>query len=109
MISLLDGIFDRQLFQIDANMGGAAYICEALMQSRRDHLYLLPALPTVWQTGSVKNFRAQDGITVSFQWQDGKLRSFTLLSRDDRSICVHSQEQIWQLALKANEPKTVMI
>ena len=103
-VSLWDAAYSTEFFQIDANMGGAAYICEALMQSRRDHLLLLPALPKDWKTGSVKNFRAQDGVTVSFCWKDGMLQNFTLCSRDDRALQVHCGKQIWNLTLQAGKP-----
>ena len=103
-VSLWDAAYSTEFFQIDANMGGAAYICEALMQSRRDHLQLLPALPKDWKAGSVKNFRAQDGITASFSWEDGMLQNFMLCSRDDRTLQVHCREQIWNLTLQAGKP-----
>ena len=75
--SLLD-LHPPRIFQIDGNMGGTACVCEMLMQSRKDELRLLPALPECWQTGSVRNFRAQDGLTVDFDWEDRKLTSCTL-------------------------------
>ena len=102
-LSLWDLAYSTTFFQVDANMGGAAYICEALMQSRRDCLYLLPALPKAWPTGSVKNFRAQDGVTVSFCWENGKLQSFTLNSCDDRTLQVHWQNRTWNLTLEAGK------
>ena len=103
-ISLWDAAYSAEFFQIDANMGGAAYICEALLHSRRDCLYLLPALPKAWQTGSVKNFRAQDGVTVSFTWENGKLQSFTLNARDDRTLQVCYGKQSWNLTLQGGKP-----
>ena len=69
-VSLLD-LHPPRIFQIDGNMGGTACVCEMLLQSRRGKLLMLPALPAAWKTGSVKNFRAQDGVTVSFAWEDG--------------------------------------
>lgn len=75
--SLLD-LHPPRIFQIDGNMGGTACICEMLLQSRRDELRLLPALPKAWQKGSVRNFRAQGGLTVSFDWEDGRLTACTL-------------------------------
>ena len=75
--SLLD-LHPPRIFQIDGNMGGTACVCEMLMQSRKDELRLLPALPKAWQKGSVRDFRAQDGLTVSFDWNDGRLTACTL-------------------------------
>ena len=76
-ISLLD-LHPPRIFQIDGNMGGTACICEMLLQSRKDELRLLPALPKAWPKGSVRNFRAQDGLTVSFDWDNGQLTGCTL-------------------------------
>lgn len=99
-VSLLD-LHPPRIFQIDGNMGGTACVCEMLMQSRRSVLYLLPALPKAWKAGSVKNFRAQDGVTVSFAWKDGVLTGFELISKEDQELKVVSGDREWMLELKA--------
>lgn len=105
-ISLLD-LHPPRIFQIDGNMGGTACVCEMLMQSRRGVLYLLPALPAAWPQGCVKNFRAQDGVTVSFSWKDGKLSGFELLSVEKQQLKVIFGDSEWMLELKADEAKRV--
>lgn len=105
-ISLLD-LHPPRIFQIDGNMGGTACVCEMLMHSRRGALYLLPALPSAWPKGSVRNFRAQDGVTVSFSWADGKLVSCELLSAEDQEIDVHSGNRAWRVQLKAGVSCTI--
>ena len=66
-------------FQIDGNFGATAALTEILVQSHeRDEngefiVRKLPALPSAWKAGSVKNFRVRGGKSVSFRWQDGKI------------------------------------
>jgi alpha-L-fucosidase 2 len=104
--SLLD-LHPPRIFQIDGNMGGTACVCEMLMQSRRDHLSILPALPEDWKNGKVSNFHAQDGVLVSFEWSGGKLSSFELTSSEDMILRVVSSDKEWNVSLKANEPTFV--
>ncbi len=101
-VSLLD-LHPPRIFQIDGNMGGTACVCEMLMQSRRGELRLLPALPKAWPKGSVKNFCAQDGVTVSFSWDNGKLTGCELTSPVDQALRVVSGGSEMTVELKAGE------
>ena len=59
-------------------MGGAAAVCEMLMQSREGELRLLPALPGQWPEGCVRGFRALGDVQADFEWNDGMLTGLTL-------------------------------
>lgn len=105
-VSLLD-LHPPRIFQIDGNMGGTAAVCEMLMQSRRGEIYLLPAIPPEWKSGSVKNFCAQDGLKVSFEWQDEKITSLTLASVEDQNIKVIFGDNEMEISLIGDKKKTL--
>jgi alpha-L-fucosidase 2 len=65
-------------FQIDGNFGAVSGICEMLMQSDGENVYLLPALPKKWKSGSVRGLAAPGNITVDIDWKDNKLVNYTI-------------------------------
>jgi alpha-L-fucosidase 2 len=58
-------------FQIDGNLGGAAGICEMLVQSSAGtgDVLLLPALPSQLAEGSITGIRIRGGWTVDLSWE----------------------------------------
>ncbi|HMO62580.1 MAG TPA: glycoside hydrolase family 95 protein [Ferruginibacter sp.] len=67
-------------FQIDGNFAGAAGVMEMLLQSQGGELYLLPALPDAWPSGSIKGLKARGAYTADILWNEGKLQTAMLAS-----------------------------
>jgi alpha-L-fucosidase 2 len=69
------------VFQIDGNLGAANGMLDALVQSRwyADHaeVDLLPALPKVWNSGSISGVRVRGGATVDMHWSAGIVTTST--------------------------------
>jgi len=80
-------------FQIDGNFGGAAGIIEMLLQSDEDGVYLLPALPDAWQSGSVKGICARGGFEISIQWKNGNIEGVRVLSKTGKECCLFYKDK----------------
>ncbi|ROR72875.1 glycosyl hydrolase family 95 catalytic domain-containing protein [Bogoriella caseilytica] len=76
-------------FQIDANLGFPAAVCEAMLQSHRGEIHLLPALPPVMATGSVRGLVARPGLNVDIDWRDGVPVTVRLTTRETRAAGPH--------------------
>ena len=92
-------------FQIDGNFGGAAAICEMLLQSHRERdgedftLHFLPALPKAWPMGNVRGLRARGAVEVQHMgWKDGAL---------ERALVTHHGARPRALRLRLRVPCTI--
>ncbi len=112
--SMADNLFDMHPpFQIDGNFGGTAGLAEMLVQSHlKDEkgqtlIHLLPALPSVWQTGHVKGLCTRGGFTLDMKWAQGQLESAVISSKNGGSCKVRVGNKTIDLTLEAGEKHTM--
>lgn len=79
--------FDH-VYELDGNTGLTSCIGEMLIQSHRNRIRLLPALPSVWKNGKVRRFHARGEIEVDLEWEDGKLKEAVLKSQKNKVVKV---------------------
>ena len=75
-------------FQIDGNFGATAGIAEMLLQSYNGEIHILPALPSVWESGTVKGLKAIGDFEVSIKWEESKASYIEIVNRQGEPCIV---------------------
>ncbi|KAL0569939.1 hypothetical protein V5O48_012023 [Marasmius crinis-equi] len=95
------------VFQIDANFGGANAVAEMILQSHNGEIHLLPAIPAAWGEGKVTGFRARGGFTVDLAWSVGVLTEATIKSTSGTAATVRYAGKTVDLTFSRGEEKTL--
>jgi alpha-L-fucosidase 2 len=95
------------VWEMDGNTGLCACVAEMLLQSHRNEVHLLPALPAAWANGSVTGLRARGGIEVDIEWRDATLVRAVLSSPGDAICRVRYGETRMDVQVSAGERKVV--
>ena len=102
--STYPNMFDKHPpFQIDGNFGACAAIAQMLVQSTEKEIYLLPALPSAWENGSIKGLKVVGNATVDLAWKQGKLSSFSLHAGSPIEVMVIYKNNATKVKLQAGQ------
>lgn len=107
-LSTYPNLFDRHPpFQIDGNFGVCAAMSRMLVQSNRDRVILLPALPAAWASGSVRGLRLVGNAELDMIWRQGKIVSAELRAYSDYHTNMVYGGQGQEISLKAGEVRSI--
>lgn len=91
-------------FQIDGNFGGTAGIAEMLLQSHEGYISVLPALPSLWDSGEFQGICTRDGGVVDLVWKNKKIESLKLSSKLDNTFKIKLDNQPTKIINPSHAP-----
>ena len=106
----MDNLWDTHPpFQIDGNFGGTAGITELLLQSHMGFIQLLPALPDVWEEGSVEGLLARGNFEVDLHWSECRLHKAVIISNAGESCQIRYGNETINFKTKKGQSYTITI
>lgn len=101
------------IFSFDATEASVAAICDMIIQSHDGFIEFLPALPSVWSTGSMNGVCAQGGLVADMKWSDGNMETATIKASKDHAFDILAPKTVTMeisqngktLSCKANDGK----
>jgi alpha-L-fucosidase 2 len=79
---------------MNGNGCATAVMTEMLVQSTSNEIKLLPALPNVFATGSVKGICARGGFVVDMDWRSGSISSANIYSKLGNTCVIRMKGRI---------------
>lgn len=92
-----------EVFNVDIAGGLPAVVTEMLVQSSREELILLPALPEQWSEGSVKGAGTRCGVSVDLLWKKGQAVSAKMTAHMDAAFTIRFRDLSWEIEMKKGE------
>lgn len=93
-------------FQIDGNFGYTAGVVEMLVQSHLGYVELLPALPSIWSTGSLTGARVRGGFEVDLTWDKMKVKEAVVSAKQANTFHLKADGHVL-LQTEEDEGRTV--
>lgn len=90
-------------FQIDGNFGATSGIAQALMQSFDNDIYILPALPDIWENGYITGLSAKHNIKIDIFWSNHTLSKVVLYGKG--TVNLHYNDSL--LSVKIDEMREI--
>jgi alpha-L-fucosidase 2 len=94
-------------FQIDGNFGGTAAVVEMIIQSTKDTIYLLPALPDAWTDGKISGVKARGGFEISLSWENKIPRKIVISSNTGGTTTLKCGNKQKKISLSPNQRKEI--
>lgn len=96
---------EREVFQIDGNLGAASGIASMFLRSCYGIIEILPALPAEWRKGEIIGLRAEGGIIVDIKWSNIKKVQVRLQAEREQEIVVRYKNMEWNVRLSKGQSK----
>ena len=87
----------------DGNFGGTAAIHEMIIQSTKNNIILLPALPKEWDDGYLHGAKVKGAATVNLDWKAGKPNRFEITANMTGYFNIIFKEKYISIELKAGQ------